>query len=324
MSLEFDLSPFSELPRHRAFLQILLPGLAALKQTQAIWLTGSLARGDADHWSSVDLCLLWSDEDPIAVGETIGHASPNNALRATIEYALGEGNALFDQHRESTGRCSQSGITLVPLAQGGLTGDHSSAGILFEIQWITQADARELTKRIGPVHLMYTTELLPDDLQRNPPARREALSPPDTKEVDAQLCRFWLLLARLPAAVKRQEKLAAHALLSEMRILLIDLVVSLNGANRPQTRARINQYLGKAQREAFERSMGIHQPSQRRGGEDSADWIGQAVALVVLYRWYAPQLVEKYALAYPQPAEDAVLSLLVAEMENWPAHIATG
>ena len=53
-------------------------------------------------------------------------------------------------------------------------------------------------------------------------------------------------------------------------------------------------------------------------------WVGQAVALVVLYRWYAPQLAERHSLLYPQMAEDTVLALLSAELENWPDRISTG
>ena len=51
-------------------------------------------------------------------------------------------------------------------------------------------------------------------------------------------------------------------------------------------------------------------------------WIGQAVALVVIYRWYAPQLATKYELIYPQAAEDAALAHL-RTLLHWPLAIFT-
>lgn len=319
MLSEFDFSPVTELPRHRTFLQALVPSLAALEQTEAIWLSGSLARGDADRWSSVDLCLQWRDAAPNSACD----ASPYNALGNSLDKALGAGNTYFAQGKESMSGGSLSGICLGAQTSDDLSCERETAGVFFEICWAASSEAWEMGNRDAPVHYLYVAEHLASDLQSKILAREVALSPPDSREVDMQLGRFWLLLARLPAVLKRQERLAAHALLTELRTLMIDLVVSLNGASRPQSRARINQYLGEAQREAFERSLGIPQSILGRRSEGSTNWIGQAVALVVLYRWYAPQLAEKYAFSYPQPAEDTVLALLRAEIEGWPAHITT-
>jgi len=52
-------------------------------------------------------------------------------------------------------------------------------------------------------------------------------------------------------------------------------------------------------------------------------WIGRAVALVVIYRWYAPQLVEKYNLTYPQALEDKVWAQLQHELPDWPLTVTT-
>ena len=84
------------------------------------------------------------------------------------------------------------------------------------------------------------------------------------------------------------------------------------------------QDLGQAQLEAFEKSLELRKTGRRREEGTRANWIGQAVALVVLYRWYAPQLAEKYSLNYPRLAEDRVLAYLNSEMKNWPARITTG
>jgi hypothetical protein len=144
-----------------------------------------------------------------------------------------------------------------------------------------------------------------------------ALAPPDVVGVEASLAHFWELLSYLPAALNRCEWLAAARLLENSRQVLIDLVIALNGARRSPSPARINPYLGPAQLEAFEKTLPISQP-------DSGAWIGQAVALIVLYRWYAPQLVEIHSLAYPDLLERTTLALLSAEVDGWPAMIQTG
>ena len=51
--------------------------------------------------------------------------------------------------------------------------------------------------------------------------------------------------------------------------------------------------------------------------------IGQAVSLVVIYRWYAPQLVAKHKLRYPQAEESAAWDALVAKLPTWPRKITT-
>ena len=319
MLFEFDFSTITELPRQRTFLQALVPSLAALEQTEAIWLTGSLARGDADRWSSVDLCLLWQEAAPSSAYVT----SPNIALQNSLDKALGAGSKYFAQCKESESSGSLSGICLGAQAADELRCDRGTAGVFFEICWAASSEAGDIGNRNAPARYLYVAEQLAGELHSKFLAKEVALSPPDSREVDLQLGRFWLLLARLPAVLKRRERLAAHALLTELRTLMIDLVVSLNGASRPQSTARINQYLGKAQREAFEKGLGIPQTYLLKGSDGSTNWIGQAVALVVLYRWYAPQLAEKHALPFPHPAEDTVLALLSTEIEGWPAFIAT-
>jgi len=90
MSLEFDFPPLAELPAHRAFLQALVPCLGSYEQTKGIWLTGSLARGDADRWSSVDLCLLWQEEG----FESLSEKGIYRNIKGALDEALGEGNTL--------------------------------------------------------------------------------------------------------------------------------------------------------------------------------------------------------------------------------------
>ena len=317
--MDFDFFPVTELPRQSALLQALVPGLAALEQTGGVWLTGSLARGDADRWSSVDLHLLWGVDG----FESAVPASPSSALRKRIEETLGEDTVLTEEIDDSNRGGSFRGISLGTPSNVDTLNDLGQAGVLFELSWTLSTDAEGISGPIGSIHPLYIAEQLDGKYSQAMNSKRVAVGPPDAGLIERQLWRFWLLLARLPAVVGRQEQLAAHLLLTEMCTLLIDLVVFLNGGSRLLTRARVNQYLGQAQREAFEKSLGLRRSMQQKMAENCANWIGQAVALVVLYRWYGPQLAKNYSLPYPQVAEDTVLALLSAELDSWPARITT-
>lgn len=318
MDLEFY--PLTELPGHRAFLQALVPGLASLEQVCGVCLTGSLARGDADRWSSVDLHLLW---DQFGSEETALVATSHKIL-SSIEETLGEENVFVEQKGESERGGFLRGIATGGQSEVDVPGDLGPAAVLFQLSWALSSSGGGMAIQKSDIRPLYIAEHLDGASKCALTSKKEAFGPPDVGTVEMQLGRFWLLLARLPAAVRRGEQLAAHLLLTEIHALLIDLVVSLNGGSRLQTKSRINQYLGPAQREAFEKSLGLGQSGRQKGAGGGAKWIGQAVALVVLYRWYAPQLAEQYSLPYPQMAEDTVLALLSAELENWPDRISTG
>ena len=319
MPPEFDLAPVADLPRQRSFLQAVLPILAALESIEAIWLSGSLARKDADSWSSVDCGLLWRAA-PLDASDAAGRGE---RMRDALRHALGDGNYLLDRCPQRHLVASLQGITLAQSLPAGTHGQRVEAGVLFAFHWSDSTTASELRSRTGPIHPLYFSTRLSGELRNWLKEEVDRLRPPDAEIVGAQLDRFWLVLARLPGVLKRCENLAANALLADLRSLLIDLVVALNGASRPHSAARINQYLGSVQREAFEKSLGYgRSPSGSRAL--NATWIGQAVALIVLYRWYAPQLVETYATPYPQLAEETVLNLLRTQIDGWPAEITTG
>lgn len=320
MTIDFEFYPLTELPRQRELLQSLIPGLVALERTEAVWLTGSLARGDADHWSSVDLHLLLDHKSVESAAPSRPSLEVQNAIRGTV----GEACVLIEHNGDSEAAGSLQGIVIEAPSRVDISEDIGPAGVLFEITWALATDVAEMEGLKGAARPLYIAERLDGIDNLASTCSQEAIGPPDVGVIERQLGRFWLLLARLPAAVGRQEQLAAHILLTEMHDLLIDLVVSLNGGSRPTTRARINQFLGPAQREAFERSLGLRRSDRKKGAGGGAKWIGQAVALVVLYRWYAPQLAEKHSLPYPHVAENTVLALLSAEMKNWPASISTG
>lgn len=279
---------FSSAPRQQDFLRRLLPALQTVSWTQAIWLAGSFARGDADRWSNVNLHLL-VDETATDVAAT---------LHRLLAAVLAEG-----WHSWHGSQTQMRGFTLIPDPL-----DVTRGGVHFDLHWTTLPHLHAHLHRYRPLRLLAAHPTAPADLTASWPA----LIPPHADQVAADLAQFWIVLSALPALLNRAEHLAAAQHLGEARQILTDLVVALNGAQRPQTPARINQYLGPLQRDAFEKTLVVP-----RG--DEASWIGQAVALIVLFRWYAPQLVEQHRLDYPITLERSVLALLSAEVPGWPA-----
>ena len=202
MPPEFDLAPVADLPRQRSFLQAVLPILAALESIEAIWLSGSLARRDADSWSSVDCCLLWR----AAPHDASAAARRRESMRDALRHALGDGNYLVD-------RCSQrdclenlQGITLAQNLPAGTHGQRVAAGVLFAFHWADSTTASELRSRTGPIHPLYFSTRLSGELRNWLKEEVDRLSPPNAEIVSAQLDRFWLVLARLPAVLRRRRE----------------------------------------------------------------------------------------------------------------------
>ncbi|MBI3960036.1 MAG: hypothetical protein HY328_14585 [Chloroflexi bacterium] len=288
--------------RQRHFWRLIGPRLQALPWLAALWLGGSGARGDGDRWSSVDLHLLVAEEAELLMTES--------RLCALLDELFSDGWSHFGL--QSLGHTTFfAAITHARLPAAANTG-----GVLFRLHWTTPDDLAIHRAWHGPLHLLFVRDDLPDEQRAFLTAPTATLHKGEAGAVQAGLTAFWQLLAHLPAAINREEHLAAASLLNSVRSVLTDLVVALNGATRPASLARINPFLGPAQREAFEKTL-------RHSANDTESWIGQAVALIVLYRWYAPQLVEMYRLDHPQRLEETVLALLCVEIPGWPARITT-
>jgi hypothetical protein len=285
-----DLSSLA--PRQHDLLRRLLPQLDTVTWIQAVWLSGSLARGDADRWSNINLHVL------VDVTPEFDVAS---ALCDCIDAALPEG-----WHCRLRTEALIRGFSLIPDRM-----DVTRGGAHFDVRWVGLAQLQSHLDRYRPLRLLAVQPALSPALRDYLDAPWPPLTPPDAESVAANLSYFWITLSHLPALVNRAEHLAAVQHLNDARQSLTDLVVALNGAQRPPSRSRINQYLGPLQLEAFEKTLPIHAVS-------GDSWIGQAVALIVLYRWYAPQLVDQYAVAYPTALERSVLALLSAEVDGWP------
>jgi hypothetical protein len=144
----------------------------------------------------------------------------------------------------------------------------------------------------------------------------DPLEPPESAAVARQLASFWTTLGQLPALLTKDEQLLAAELAQELRRIMIDLMLALNGIQRPAGTRDLNRYLSANQRTALERTLTAPVPA-------SESWVAQAVALVVIYRWYAPQLTKRFGLTYPQAAEDRAWEALRAGIYDWPAAITT-
>ena len=145
----------------------------------------------------------------------------------------------------------------------------------------------------------------------------DPLSRPDPARVQQLLDNFWETLATLPDLLQRAEwLLCAHAC-AWLRGIVIEMMLALNGIAWPESTRHLNHYLGESQREALNKTLIVPVP-----GRDP--WVGQAVALLVIYRWYAPQLLAEHPqLIYPSVREAATLASLAAALPDWPETITT-
>ena len=142
------------------------------------------------------------------------------------------------------------------------------------------------------------------------------LRPVDPARIAAALAEFWTELSAAAVQIAAQDHLAAHARLTRLRRIVLTCMVGLNGADLPEDLDGVSRLLGPSQRAAIQKTLAA--PSV-----DSAAWVGQAVALVVIFRWYAPQLTEKFGLDYPQQVEVTALERVRRYLPDWPLSITS-
>ena len=161
-----------------------------------------------------------------------------------------------------------------------------------------------------PAYLLWYNPVMPD--MKWP----DVLNLPTSVRMQYLLEEFWRNLSRLPDLVNREEYIGAERHTAALRDLIIEMMLALNGIAWPGDTAHLNGYLGESQRLALEKTLIT--PAVSGDG-----WVGRAVALVVIYRWYAPQLVEKHGLTYPQLLEADVWQQLRRTLPEWPLSITT-
>jgi hypothetical protein len=131
------------------------------------------------------------------------------------------------------------------------------------------------------------------------------------------LAQFWRELALLGELLAEDELLLAAESVARLRALALALMLALNGIARPAGTRRLNSYLGDSQRAALAKTLALPRV-------DTESIMAQAVALVVIYRWYAPQLVETLGCVYPTDQENATWATLTDVLPAWPQTITTG
>jgi hypothetical protein len=142
------------------------------------------------------------------------------------------------------------------------------------------------------------------------------LQRPDPQHIQQLLEEFWTTLDDLPDLLPRQELLLASDTLHRLRHLVLEMMLALNGIAWPSGTTTLNTYLGASQQQAIHKTLLLSEVSIE-------GYIGQAVALTVIYRWYAPQLVDAHALHYPADLEVNVWQRLVARLPCWPYQVTT-
>ena len=149
------------------------------------------------------------------------------------------------------------------------------------------------------------------------PPHPDALTPPEPARVAWLLRAVWADLRRVADCAARDEHLLAAEATASMRGHVLEMMLALNGIARPVDTTQLNHYLSAEQRAAIEKTLAAPFASR-------SSWTGQAVALLVVYRWYAPQLVEKFSLDYPKLLEAETLAFAQQQLPRWPQHITTG
>ena len=159
------------------------------------------------------------------------------------------------------------------------------------------------------------TKSLQNSVSNHKPTWPDALTAAQPERVQYCLAEFWRQLAVLPDLHGRAEQLLMAELTGRLRSLMLEMMLALNGIARPPQTRHLNGYLGQSQRTAIEATLAAP-------AVNGDAWLGQAVALLVIYRWYAPQLVEKYGLTYPQALESTTWDQLCA-LPDWPISVTT-
>lgn len=161
---------------------------------------------------------------------------------------------------------------------------------------------------------------------RLPQTWPDTLSAPPPTEVEDMLQTVWRILAELPTLYQRGETLLLHSRIQPLRKQIIAMMLAANGIRYPSNTQNLNLYLGDSQRAALEKTL-ILPPAPPQSDNPVMDMrnhaVAQALALVVIYQWYAPQLAQKYAITVPMQLEQDTLAHLAANIPIWPKQITT-
>lgn len=196
--------------------------------------------------------------------------------------------------------------------------------------------------------LIPSKKVAQESPQEPTPNWPDALTAPTAADVAATLAAFWEILAHVPDCYQRGETIILHALLGQLRHQVTCMMLAANGIRYPHDTRHLNLYLGESQRAALEKTLRHPSPTASDGASSPADSldtdvtdaeitgaritgaerltdvaVAQALSLVVIYRWYAPQLAEKFGMREPHEQEATVLAAMHAAIPFWPRTITT-
>lgn len=202
-------------PAQDDLLRRLTHALGQDPRVQALWLSGSLGKGEGDAWSDIDLVARVDAADVAAC--VADYKQPRAGLPETV--------LAFDVH----------GVVVSSVTTGWERFDiHFAAP-----EQIVRMDAsgwRPLTGEAAPAPRAAPTE--------------DAAA---GRRVTALVTEFLRVLGLLPVAVGRQEWIAGQQGFDLLRRMLIDLMLEENGHGRTARGAkRLNGFLTPGQRELLE------------------------------------------------------------------------
>lgn len=142
------------------------------------------------------------------------------------------------------------------------------------------------------------------------------LRAPDAPYLEALFAGYWQTLEALAALLRDGELILAEERVHSLRALILDMMLAANGIERPAHALSLNRYLGESQRIALEKTLVAR-------GTARESIVAGAVALTVIYQWYAPQLVERYGVVEPDADVQRVYDLLAQGVPEWPLTIQT-
>lgn len=94
----------------------------------------------------------------------------------------------------------------------------------------------------------------------------DPLQPSSAIAVEAHLVAFWQLLQQLPELVQRQEHLLAEHLTTQLRGVIIEMMLALNGIQWPRRTRHLNRYLSASQNAWFYKRRSSRRPLVRKAG----------------------------------------------------------
>ncbi len=139
---------------------------------------------------------------------------------------------------------------------------------------------------------------------------------PDASYIEALFATYWSTLEAIAELLAAGELVVAEERVTSLRGTIVGMMLAANGIQRPTFKAQINEYLGESQRIALEKTL-VAQGMARES------IVGRAVALTVIYQWYAPQVVERYGVVEPRVEVQHALQRLAEVVPEWPISIGT-